>query len=72
MRPDGTAVSLPPINVRQGGYRFLPDGSGVVYLPSLQSRDFWLLDLAKGTQRQLTRFADRARLGAFDITPDGR
>ena len=72
MHPDGTPVTLPAMTVRQGGYRFLPDGTGVVYLPSLQSRDFWLLDLATGKRRQLTRFTDRRRLETFDITPDGR
>lgn len=72
MHPDGTPVTLPAMTVRQGGYRFLPDGTGVVYLPSLQSRDFWLLDLATGKRRQLTRFTDRRRLETFDITPDGQ
>jgi Tol biopolymer transport system component len=72
MRPDGTPVKLPAMTVRQGAYRFLPDGTAVVYLPSLQSRDFWLLDLATGTRRQLTRFTDRRRLETFDITPDGQ
>ena len=60
------------MTVRQGAYPVLPDGTGVVYLPSLQSRDFWLLDLATGKRRQLTRFTDRRRLETFDITPDGR
>lgn len=72
IRPDGTQVSLPALTVRQGAYRFLPDGTGVVYLPNLQARDFWLLDLATGVRRQLTRFSDRRRLETFDITPDGR
>jgi Tol biopolymer transport system component len=72
IRPDGTPVELPAVNVRQGGYRFLPDGTGIVYLPSFQSRDFWLLDLATGNRRQLTRLGDRGRLETFDITPDGR
>jgi serine/threonine protein kinase/Tol biopolymer transport system component len=72
MRSDGTPVKLPAVTVRQGAYRFLPDGTGVVYLPDLQSRDFWLLDLTTGTRRQLTRFSDRRRLETFDITPDGR
>jgi serine/threonine protein kinase len=72
MRPDGTPVRLPAMTVRQGAYRFLPDGSGVIYLPDLQSRDFWLLELATGARRQLTRFADRRRLETFDVTPDGR
>ncbi|HMC69295.1 MAG TPA: hypothetical protein VKJ07_09090, partial [Mycobacteriales bacterium] len=30
VRPDGTAVALPPLQVRPGGYRFLPDGTGLV------------------------------------------
>jgi serine/threonine protein kinase len=72
MRPDGTPVKLPALTVRQGAYRFLPDGTGVVYLPTLQSRDFWLLDLATGARRELTRFSDRRRLETFDLTPDGR
>jgi Tol biopolymer transport system component len=72
MRPDGTPVSLPLVTVRVGGYRFLPDGRGLVYLPSLQSRDFWLIDLASGKRHPLTRFADRAKLQTFDITPDGK
>ena len=43
---DGTPVELPTVLVRPGGYRFLPDGSGLVYLPRIQSLDFWLLDFA--------------------------
>jgi hypothetical protein len=43
-----------------------------VFLPTLQSRDFWLLDFATGKQRQLTRLGDHGRLSTFDITPDGR
>jgi serine/threonine protein kinase len=72
VRLDRTPLRLPAMTVRQGAYRFLPDGSGVVYLPDLQSRDFWFLDLASGSRRQLTRFTDRRRLETFDITPDGR
>jgi Tol biopolymer transport system component len=72
IRPDGTPVALPRVSVRQGGYRFLPGGSGLVYLPGLQSRDFWLLDLATGRRRQLTRFSDRGHVQTFDVSPDGR
>ena len=45
-----------------------------VYLPrnSNQSPDFWLLDLATGTHRQLTRLSNQGTLGSFDITPDGK
>jgi Tol biopolymer transport system component len=64
---------MPPIAVRVGGaHRFLPSGLGLVYLRSIESKDFWLLDLATGTTRQLTHFSDRGFLNTFDVTPDGR
>ena len=45
--PDGTAVATARSRVRIGGaHRFLPDGSGLIYLPGVESKDFWLLDLA--------------------------
>ena len=74
VRPDGARVELPPVRVSPGSQRFLPDGSGLVYLPrnSNQSPEFWLLDLATGNQRQLTRLGNQGILGAFDITPDGK
>jgi Tol biopolymer transport system component len=73
VRPDGARVELPPVRVSPGSQRFLPDGSGLVYLPrnSNQSPEFWLLDLATGNQRQLTRLSNQGILGSFDITPDG-
>jgi Tol biopolymer transport system component len=72
VRPDGTPVELPSIRTRPGGYRFLPNGSGLVYLPFLQSMDFWLLDFATKKTRQLTRLEDQGVLQTFDITPDGK
>ena len=56
----------------RAAYRFLPNGTGLVYLPRAQSRDFWLLDLATRNQRQLTRLSDQGKLQTFDITPDGK
>jgi serine/threonine protein kinase/Tol biopolymer transport system component len=72
VRPDGTAVALPHLLVRPGGYRFLPDGSGLVYLPRIPSLDFWLLDFATRTSRPLTRLGNRGALRTFDITRDGK
>ncbi|MGE5815242.1 MAG: protein kinase domain-containing protein [Acidobacteriota bacterium] len=72
VRPDGTPVPLPQVLVRPGGYRFLPDGSGLVYVERIQSLDFWLLDLATGKRRQLTRLDNQGALRTFDITPDGK
>ena len=43
-----------------------------MYLPGVESKDFWLLDLATSKVRQLTDLSDRGYLNAFDITPDGK
>ena len=46
VRADSTPVSMPDVRVRAGGaHRFLPSGTGLIYLPSIESQDFWLLDL---------------------------
>ena len=73
VRPDGTPVELPDVRAGLvGGHRFLRNGTGLVYLPRSQSRDFWLLDLATKKIRALTRLSDHGVLHAFDITPDGK
>jgi Tol biopolymer transport system component len=59
-----------------GNHRFLPDGSGVVFVQgTLRSPDFWLLDFATMKTRRLTRFSGQASLGdirGFDISTDGK
>jgi Tol biopolymer transport system component len=60
------------ILVRPGGYRFLPDGSGLVYPQRIQGLAFSLLDFATRQSRQLTRFSNQRALRTFDITPDGK
>jgi hypothetical protein len=72
VRADGTPVKLPPMTVAPGGYRFLPNGTGLVYRPRPQSLDFWLFDLTTNNTRQLTRFSDQGHLTTFDITTDGK
>ena len=72
VRPDRTAVPMPDVPVRNGGaHRFLPSGTGLVYLRNIETKDFWLLDLATNQSRQLTHLSDRGFLNTFDITPDG-
>ncbi len=58
--------------MRPGGYRFLPDGSGLVYLPGIHAADFWLFDLVTRQSRPLTRLDARGGLRTFDVTPDGQ
>ena len=75
VHPDGTPVKLPPINVRREGERarFLPDGSGLVYMQNATpAQDFWLLDLATMQSRQLTRLKSPEAMRTFDISPDGQ
>lgn len=75
MRPDGTPVKLPEIDVQREGERarFLPDGAGLVYMlgDTLAGQDFWLLDLATMRSRRLTHLSSSAVMKTFDITPDG-
>jgi Tol biopolymer transport system component len=77
IRPDGTKADFPPIQVRREGggsrARFLPDGSGLVYMQGfVLAQEFWLLDLATKRTRQLTRLNQQAGMWSFDVSPDGR
>jgi serine/threonine protein kinase len=75
VRPDGTQAQLPSIIVRREGerMRFLPDGSGLVYMQNATtSQDFWLLDFATMNARPLSHLQDSATMRTFDITPDGK
>jgi Tol biopolymer transport system component len=75
VRPDGRPVELPKIDVMRGGERarFLPDGSGLVYMQGLHpAQDFWQLDLATMATRQLTRLEPNALMRTFDVEPDGK
>jgi Tol biopolymer transport system component len=72
IQPDGKPVALPRVLVRPGGYRFLPDGSGIVYLERIQTLNFSVLDFATGTSHTVTRLGNQGALRTFDITPDGK
>jgi Tol biopolymer transport system component len=75
IRPDGTPVDLPPIQIRTGGerYRFVPGRQQLVYLsgPQASIPSFWLLDLTTKLSRQLSK-VNNSSTRTFDITPDGR
>jgi len=73
--PEKAAVPLPALRVRAGGerYRFLPDGKGLVLmLGPFREQNFWLLDPATGSQRQLTNLKPGYVTRSFDIAPDGK
>jgi len=76
VRPDGTPVKLPEINVQRGGERarFLPNGRGLVYMlgDTLAGQDFWLLDLSTMGSRRLTQLNNVSVMRAFDITDGNR
>lgn len=72
--PAGESIVLPATNTSYSGegFRFLPDGRGIVYMRGATRRDFWLLDLRTRQSRQLTSFSDPSAMRSFDITPDGK
>ncbi len=75
VRPDGTPAKLPEINVQRDGerVRFLPDGTGLVYMlgTTTAGQDFWLLDLGTMRSRRLTQLSNPGTMRTFDITADG-
>lgn len=76
--PEGEPVDLPggvQVAVHRYGarFRFLPDGSGLVYMQGIRgAQDFWLLDLDSGETECLTRLEIRGDMFHFDVTPDGK
>ncbi len=75
IRPDGTRVEIPEMRIWVGAesFRFLPDGSGLVFMRGwFSGQDYWLLDIDTMTSRQLTNLAKGASSRTFDISPDGK
>jgi Tol biopolymer transport system component len=76
VHPDGTRAQLPEIEVQREGerVRFVPDGTGLVYMlgGTMAEQDFWLLNLGTMKSRRLSRLSNSAVMRSFDITPDGK
>jgi serine/threonine protein kinase len=76
VHPDGSTAKIPEIRVQREGVRarFLPDGTGLVYMlgSTIAEQDFWLLDLSTMRSRRLTRLSNSAVMRTFDVTPDSR
>ncbi len=72
---DGRPFPIPPLMVDRVGdsYRFLPGGRQVVVkLGGFRRQDFWLVDLATGQSRRLTRLRPGDSLHRFDVSTDGK
>jgi Tol biopolymer transport system component len=75
MSADGRSVALPDIVLPRGARRlvFLPGGDALVVLKgAAHDRNFWLVDLRTGSERQLTAFDPGFAIGDFDVSADGR
>jgi serine/threonine protein kinase/WD40 repeat protein len=76
VHPDGTPAKLPEVKTQRDGERarFLPDGTGLVYMlgSTVAGQDFWLLDLSTMRSRRLTHLSSADVMRTFDITPDGK
>ena len=72
---NGTAFPLPDLALTRGARHltFLPGGRTLVVLRGgMGHKDLWLIDLASGTERQLTSFGPEFTVRDFDVSPDGR
>src|SRR5262245_21363632 len=75
VRPDGSAIRLPSIQLPAGGERLQFLGKSLIYMQQRAGsllEDFWMLDLTTLKTRQLTRLNQSAIMRTFDISPDGK
>ena len=72
---DGRPYPLPNLTLTRGARRlcFLPGRRALVVLQGeIEHKNFWLIDLETGTERQLTNFGRDFAVRDFDVSPDGR
>ncbi len=51
----------------------MPEGNALIVLKGpTHNRNFWLVDLQTGQERQLTDFDPEFAIGDFDVSADGR
>jgi Tol biopolymer transport system component len=69
------AHPLPAVTLTRGARHLalLPGGRKLVFLRGeIQHKNFWLIDLETGAERQLTKLPPDFDIRDFDISPDGR
>jgi Tol biopolymer transport system component/DNA-binding winged helix-turn-helix (wHTH) protein len=71
---DGEPHEIAEIDLPRGArFAFLPGGKSLLMLKSeLRNKNFWLVDLETGAERQLTDFGPEFVVGDFDLSPDGQ
>jgi len=72
---DGTPHDLPKLVLTRGARRlaFLGGDDRLVILKGdISHKEFWLVDLETGRERQLTNLGRRFVIGDFDVSADGR
>jgi Tol biopolymer transport system component len=72
---DGAPRALPPLILTRGARRlaFLGgDDALVVMKGDISHKEFWLIDLPTGRERQLTNLGREFAIGDFDVSADGR
>jgi Tol biopolymer transport system component len=72
---DGKPYKIPELILSRGAIRFsfLPGRPVlVVQKGEFWHKNFWLIDLATGEQRQLTNFSREFLITDFDVSPDGK
>jgi Tol biopolymer transport system component len=74
VRPDGSSVAFPQFDLVVGrqNFRVMPDGKGLVYVPSDKQGDFWFMDLSSKNTRPVAHFTGVSGIRGFDIMPDGK
>ncbi|HYR91899.1 MAG TPA: protein kinase [Terriglobia bacterium] len=72
---DGKPYDIPELVLSRGANRFsfLPGRPVLVVLKGdVWHKNFWLIDLVTGRQRQLTNFSREFLISDFDVSPDGK
>jgi Tol biopolymer transport system component len=72
---DGTPHNLPKLILTRGARRlaFLGGEDALVIMKGdISHKDFWVVDLKTGRERQLTNLGSKLVIGDFDVSADGR
>jgi Tol biopolymer transport system component len=71
---DGRPYPVPALMLTRGARRvvFRPDADSIVLLRGdVGHKNFWLVDLRTGAERQITELAPDSAIGDFDLSRDG-